>query len=125
MNNMHVVKETAVITEKKSLLLVHPYLSSISSQTKIKFKNSLKNILNCSRLQTVFKNKTRLGNNFHFKDRIPKDFICGVSYKFQCRICNESQYGECVRNVNARIGEHTGISPLTKKRAKRSSVASH
>ena len=90
MNNMHVVKETAVIIEKKSLLLVHPYLSSISSQTKIKFKNSLKNILNCSRLQTVFKNKTRLGNNFHFKDRIPKDFISGVSYKFQCRICNES-----------------------------------
>ena len=25
----------------------------------------------------MFKNKTRLGNNFHFKDQIPKDQICG------------------------------------------------
>ena len=26
----------------------------------------------------MFKSKTRLDNNFHFKDRIPKDFTFGV-----------------------------------------------
>ena len=40
------------------------------------------------------KSKTRLGNKFHFKDQIPKDFISGVVYKFQCGLCNESCYGK-------------------------------
>ena len=37
-------------------------------------------------MQIVFNNKNRLGNNFRFKDRIPKDLTFGVVYKFQCGI---------------------------------------
>ena len=75
----------------------------------------------------MFKNKTRLGNNLHFKDQIPKDLTSGVVYKFQCELCNESYYGECIRHLNVRIGEHIGISPLTRKQVKpkNSSVADH
>ena len=71
------------------------------------------------------KSKTRLGNNFHFKNQIPKDFTSGVVYKFHCGLCNEYYYIECVGNWNVRIGEHSGISPLTKKQVKpkNSSVA--
>ena len=72
-------------------------------------------ILNCCKLQIVSKKKTRLCNNFHFKDRIPKDLTSAVVYKFQCGLDNESYCGECVRHLNVRIGEHIGISPLTKK----------
>ena len=73
------------------------------------------------------KNKTRLGNSFHFKDRIRKDFTSGIAYKFQCGLCSESYYGECVRHLNIRNREHIGISPLTKKQVKptNSSVADH
>ena len=51
----------------------------------------------------------------------------GVVYKFQCGLCNESYYGECIRHLNVRIGEHIGISPLTRKQVKpkNSSVADH
>ena len=75
----------------------------------------------------MFKNKTRLGNKFHFKDQIHKDLTCGVVYKFQCRLCNGSYYGECVRHLNVIIGEHNGISPLTKKQVepKNCFVANH
>ena len=66
-------------------------------QTRTKLKKPLKNILNISKLQTVFLKKTRLGNNFHFKDRILKDLTSGVFYKFQRGPCNESYYGECVK----------------------------
>ena len=45
-------------------------------------KKSLKNILNCFKLKTMFKNKTRLGNNFRFKDRIPQNLTSGVVYEF-------------------------------------------
>ena len=75
----------------------------------------------------MVKNKTRLGNNFHFKDRISKDLTSGVVNKFHCGLCNESYYGECVRHLNVRIGEYIGISPLTKKqvKSKKSSVVDH
>ena len=36
---------------------------------------------------------------------------------------NESHYGECVRQLNVRIGEHIRISPLTKKKDKPKSSA--
>ena len=127
LDNIDIVKETTLTIEKKSLILVLPYPGSISLQTRTKLKKSLKNILNCCKLQIVFKNKTRLGNNFHFKDQIPKDLTSGVIYKFQCRPCNESYYGECIRHLNVRSGEHFGISPLTRKQVKpkNSSVADH
>ena len=73
-------------------------------QTRIKLRKSLKNILNCCKLQIVLKSKTRLGNNFHFKDRIPKYFTSGVVYKYQCGLCSESYYGKCVKHLNVRIG---------------------
>ena len=118
MDNIHVVKETTLTVEKKPLVLVLPYLGSISLQTRTKLKKSLKNILNCCKLQIVFKNKARLVNNFHFKDQIPKDLTSDVLYKFQCGLCNESYYGECMTHLNVRIGEHFGISPLTRKQVK-------
>ena len=132
MDNIHVVKETTLTVEKKPLALVLSYLGSISLQTRTKLKKSF--FLNCCKLQIVFKNKTRLGNNFHFMDRIPKDLLLvsfinfmnripkdptsGVVYKFQCGLCNESYYRECVRHLNVGIGEHIGISALTKKQVK-------
>ena len=120
MDNIHVVKEITLVVEKKPPALVPPYLGSISLQTRTKLKKSLKNILNCCKLQIVFKDKTRLGNNFHFKDQIPKDLTSGVVYKFQCGLCNENEsyYGECMRHLNVRIGKHVGISPLTRKQVK-------
>ena len=43
MDNIHVVKETTLTVEKKPLVLVLPYLGSISLQTRTKLKKSLKN----------------------------------------------------------------------------------
>ena len=99
MNNVSVAKETSLTGEKGSVVLVLPYLGSISLQTRTKSKKSLKNILNFCKLQIVFKNKTILDNNFHFKDQIPKDLTSGVNYKFQCGQCNESYYDECTRHL--------------------------
>ena len=111
---------------KKTLLLVLPYLRPLSLQTRTKLRKSLKGILNCSKLQIVFKSQNKLAKAFRFKDRIPKELTSGVVYKFQCGLCNESYYGECVRHLNVRIGEHIRISPLTKKKVKpNGSAVSH
>ena len=55
---------------------------------------------------------------YRFQDRIPKELTSGVVYEFQCGLCNESYYGECIRHLNVRTGEHIGISSLTKKKVK-------
>ena len=65
----------------------------------------------------MFKIKTRIGNNFLFKDRIPKDLTSSVVICL-CGLRNEYYYGECVRHLNVRIGEHIGILPLIKKQVK-------
>ena len=82
MDNIHVVKETTLTVKKKTLVLVIPYLGLISLQTRAKLKKPLKNILNCCKLQIVFKNKTRLGKK--------KDPTSGWIYNFQCGVSNES-----------------------------------
>ena len=118
MDNIHEVKETTLTLEKKPHVLLRPYLGSMFLQTRNKSKKILKNILNCCNFQIVFKNKTRLGNNFYFKDQVPKYFTSFVVYKFRCELCNESYYGKCVRHLNVRIREHIVISPLTRKQVK-------
>ena len=96
-------------------------------QTRTKLRKSLKDIRNCCKLQIVFKSQNKLAKAFRLKDRIPKELISGVLYKLQCGLCYESYYGECVRDLNVRIGEHIGISPLTRKKIKPkgSAVSNH
>ena len=91
-----------------------------------KLKKSLKNILNCCKLQIVFKNKTRLGNNFHFKDQIPNDLTSGVVFKFRCGLCNESYYGECEWHLKLELVNILVYHHLQKQvKPKNSSVADH
>ena len=78
-------------------------------------------------MQIVFKNKTTLSNNFHFKDWILKDLTSGVVYKFQCGLCNESYYGECVRHLTVRLCSTYWFITTYQKRikSKNSSLGNH
>ena len=132
MDNILVVKETTLTIEKKPLVLVVPYLPSISLEARTKLKKSLKSIFKYCKVQILFKNRTILGNNFYFKNRIPNNLTSGVAYNLPSGVaglCNESYYVsvECVKHLNVRVGKHIDISPLTKKQVKpkNRSVANH
>ena len=86
-------------------------------QTRTKLQQAL-SVLNCCKLEIVFKCQTRLFNSFHYKGPIPKDLISGAVCKFQCGFCNESYYGESIRHLDIRSGEHIGVSLLTGKKVK-------
>ena len=116
LDNKHRIQEKVTTVLKKPLPLNLPYLGPLSLQTKTKLRKSLKGILNCCKMHIAFKSQNKLANAFHVKDCIPKELTSGVVYKFQCGLCNESYYGECVRCLNTRTGEHNRISPLTKKK---------
>ena len=61
------------------------------------------------------------------KDPVPQILTSDMVYKFQCGLCNESYYGECVRHLALRSGEHIGVSSSTNKRAQpeKDSAVSH
>ena len=103
---------TTLTFEMKPIVLVLSYLGLISLKTRTKLKKSLKNFHNCCKTQIFSKNKTRLGNNFHFKDYIPKYLIFAVVYKFQCGLCNESYYVECVRHLKVKPKNSSAPTPV-------------
>ena len=102
------IQGKVITVPKKHLFLVFPHLGPLSLQTRTKLRTSVKSIVNCCKSQIVFQSQNKLANAFRFKDRIPKGLTSVVVYKFQCGLCNESYYGECVRHLNVRIGEHIG-----------------
>ena len=118
LNHIHLVKERAPTMEKKQLLLIFPYLGIISLQTRPKLQPALKSVLNCCKLKILFKYQIRFSNSFGYKDPISKDLISGVVYKFLHGLCNESCYGENIRNLDIRSGEHIDVSSLTGKKVK-------
>ena len=79
-------------------------------------EKSIKEILSSCKLQVIFKGQNKLCNSFRFKDPVPQTFTSSVAYNFQCGLCNESYYGECVGHLAVKVAEHIGISPLTNKR---------
>ena len=103
---------------KKTLFLVLPNHGPLLLETRTKLRESLKPMLNCCKLQIVFKTQNKLAKYFRFKDRISKELTSGVFYKFQCGLCNESYCGECVRHPNVTIGEDIRISSMTRKKVK-------
>ena len=82
LDNICLAKEKIPTAERKRLLLVLPYFGVISLQIRAKLQQALKGVLNCYKLEIVFKCQTKLSNSFRFKDVIPKDLISGVVYKF-------------------------------------------
>ena len=128
LKRIHILKEKVPAVEKKPLRLALPYLGTISLQIRTKLQKSIKGVINCCKLQVIFKSQNKFYNNFRFKNSVPRILTSGMVYKFQCGLCNESYYGECVRHLAARSGEHIGISPLTNKRVqsrKDSAVCHH
>ena len=58
LNTTHIVKGKVTTVEKKRLVL--RYLGTISRQTRTKLQMSLKGVLNCNKLQMIFKSQTLL-----------------------------------------------------------------
>ena len=80
LDNKYRIQEKVITVTKKTLFLVLPYLGTLSLKTRTKLSKSLKGILNCCKLQIVFKNQNKLVKAFRFKDLIPKELTSGVVY---------------------------------------------
>ena len=122
LNRIHILKEKVPITEKKPLRLALPYLITISLHNRTKLQKSIKGVLNCCKLQVIFRIQNELWDSFHFKDPVPQILKSGVVYRFQFVLCSESYYGECVRHLAVRGGKHIGI---TSKKVQSRNICHH
>ena len=117
--NKLVIKCPQVTTvEKKTLILSLPNLGDISLQTRTKLRKSFKGILNCCKLQIVFKSEKKLANVFWCKDCLPFDLVSREVYKYTCGRCNSSYYGETDRHLKVSSRRQFGISLLTFRKVK-------
>ena len=82
------------------------YLGIRFLKTKTKLQQVLKSVLNCWKLE---------GFPILF---IISDLISGVVNKVQCGVYNDSYYGESIRGLYIRSGEHKGVPPFTGKKIK-------
>ena len=104
--------------EKRLFILPLPFLGDISLRLKTKLRKSFKNILNCCKVQIVFKSQKILSSQFRFKESLLYDLMSKVVYKYTRGRCNFPYYGETDRHLRVRAGEHIGLSPLTFKNCK-------
>ena len=100
------------------LILQLLFLGDISLKLRAKLRKSFKNILNCCKVQIVFKSQRRLSSQFRFKEPLPYELMSNVVYKYTCGRCNSFYCGETDRDLSVRAGEHIGLSPLTFKKCK-------
>ena len=124
---LYVPKKICLTAPKKELLIILPYLGTMSSNLKKKLKNCLEKSLPQCQLRVILKSTNRLSSLFRFKDVIPKEMRSNLVYKFPCSNCNVTYYGKTERHLKVRSGEHLGISHLTGKRVgcKPSAVSEH
>ena len=108
----------ALTVEKKELFITLPCLGNLSLTIRTRLQNSIIRNLPFCKIKVIFKSTTRLSIFFRFKDKVPFNLRSNVVYKFSCGRCNATYYGETCRHLNIRVGEHSGVSPLTAKKSK-------
>ena len=110
---------TPIVTvPKQDLVVVLPYLGSVSNKIKHGLKSLAKKYLTCSNIVVIFKSRSRLSSVLNFKDKLPAYLLSGVVYKFTCSSCNATYVGKTKRHVRHRFAEHAGRSPLSGKLVK-------
>ena len=103
---------------KKELFIIFPYLGMSSLCLRTRLQKSINSNISFCKIKTIFKSSKRLANFFRFKDKTPLCLRSNIVYKFTCGRCNATYYGETCRHFKVRVGEHSGISPLTNKWSK-------
>ena len=91
-------------------------MSSLCFRTRL--QKSINSNISFCKIKIIFNSSARLADFFRFKDKIPVCLRSNIVFKFACGRCNTTYYSKTCRHFKVRIGEHSGILPLTKKRSK-------
>ena len=109
----------ALTVEKKDLFVALQYLGNLSLAIRTLLQNSINTNLPFCKIKVIFQSTTHVSKFFCFKDKVPFNLHSTfVVYKFSCGRCSATYYGESCQHLNIRVGEHSGVLPLTRKKSK-------
>ena len=111
-------KPVILRVEKKDWVIVLPFLGKLSPYLRTCSKNSINKNLPFCQIRVIFKSSVGISNFFQSKYEVPYCLCSNDVYKFSCSRCSATYYGETCRYLRVRVGEHSGVSPLTGKRSK-------
>ena len=103
---------------KKELFILLPYLGMPSLYLRTRLQKTINSNISFCKIKIVFESSKLLANFFRFEDKTTLCLRSYIVYKFTCGRCNATYYGETCHHFKVRVGEHSGISPLTNKRPK-------
>ena len=66
-------------------------------------------------LRTLYKSCNTIGSHFSFKDKIPKECMSNLIYKYTCECCKAFYIGKTESQFRCRISQHQGLSARTGK----------
>ena len=116
LNRLYVPKQVYLTAPKLELLIILPFLGTMSSNLKQKLQTSIRNSLPQCNIKVILKSTNHLSSLFRFKDVISKELSSHLVYKFSCRSCHATYYGKTERHLNVRSGGHIGLSSRTGNR---------
>ena len=117
--NKKLTEQSVTLTaEKKDLVIVLPFIGKSSLDLRTRLKNNISKNFPFRKIRVIFKSSSRISNFFHFKYKMPYCLGSNVIYKFSCDRCNATYYGETCRHLSVRVGEDSGVSPLTGNKSK-------
>ena len=64
-------------------------------------------------LRILYKSCNTIGSRFSFKDKIPKECLSNLIYKYTCERCKAFYIGKTELQLRCRISQHVGVSPRT------------
>ena len=103
---------------KKRIIYSVPFFGMFSLCLRTRLQKSINSNISFCKIKIIFKSSTLLSNFYRFKGKIPLCLRSNIAYNFACGRCNVTSYGEIYRHFKVRVGENSGISPLTNKRSK-------
>ena len=107
----------ALTVEKKELVIALSYLGNLSLTIRTHLQNSINKNLPFCKVKVIFKSTTCLSTFYRYKDKVPFNLCSNAVYKFWCSRCNVSYYDNKCQHLNIRVGEDSGVSPLTGKKS--------
>ena len=106
------------IEKKKELFIALPYLGNLSFAIRTCLQDSISKTLLFCTMKVIFKFRTCHSNFLCLKGKMFFNVRSNVVYKFSCNRCSAIYYGETCQHLNVRVGEHSGVSLLTRKMSK-------
>ena len=97
------------------LVVVLPFLGKLSPDLSTRSKKVSIKTFPFVKLKLFLNLQLVLPFFFQFKDKMPHCLRSNVAYKFSCGRCNATYYATC-RHLSDRVGEHSGVSPITVKK---------